>query len=338
MLCIPFAALTAGAATMYVDRITVEIDVPVDGVELKTTASLTAYCDYLNAAYPASAPAVKINSVAWYKKGTGTPLANNTKAVLGQTYVCTIMLVANDGYAFRDNMAQYDNRINDLSTKAEKWQAGSVTYWSFSIEFTAIAAVNTAPTVVIKEANFSPYQGQPMEVIVSANGTNLKYEWQFVYGDSDGGALEWGGAIALSDNARYRGCTTNNFKMHTLSGDTWDYDLSWAKIRCKVTSDAGVGYSPEFWYYSIAPEVLSSASVSGITAPVSGKSPSYSATAGSSNYTVSEIEWFLVDGDDTIILKKHIDSCVFCQSKEELADYKGKKICSLCRDELKGLV
>ena len=42
-----------------------------------------------------------------------------------------------------------------------------------------------------------------------------------------------------------------------------------------------------------------------------------------------------VDGDDTIILKKHIDSCVFCQSKEELADYKGKKICSRCVVEIK---
>lgn len=42
-----------------------------------------------------------------------------------------------------------------------------------------------------------------------------------------------------------------------------------------------------------------------------------------------------VDGSDTIMLKKYLCACVFCQSTEELFDYKGKKVCSACLDEIK---
>lgn len=42
-----------------------------------------------------------------------------------------------------------------------------------------------------------------------------------------------------------------------------------------------------------------------------------------------------VDGSDTIMLKKYLCACVFCQSTEELSDYKGKKVCSACLDEIK---
>ena len=42
-----------------------------------------------------------------------------------------------------------------------------------------------------------------------------------------------------------------------------------------------------------------------------------------------------VDGSDTIMLKKYLCACVFCQSIEELFDYKGKKVCSACLDEIK---
>ena len=42
-----------------------------------------------------------------------------------------------------------------------------------------------------------------------------------------------------------------------------------------------------------------------------------------------------VDGSDTIMLRKYLCACVFCQSTEELSDYKGKKVCSACLDEIK---
>ena len=39
--------------------------------------------------------------------------------------------------------------------------------------------------------------------------------------------------------------------------------------------------------------------------------------------------------DDTIILKKFQRTCVFCNSPEDITDYKGKSICSVCLAEIK---
>ncbi len=39
--------------------------------------------------------------------------------------------------------------------------------------------------------------------------------------------------------------------------------------------------------------------------------------------------------DDTIILKKFQRTCVFCNSPEDITDYKGKSICSACLAEIK---
>lgn len=44
-----------------------------------------------------------------------------------------------------------------------------------------------------------------------------------------------------------------------------------------------------------------------------------------------------VEGADTIMLRKHLCGCVFCQSDEELTEYKGKKVCSNCLSNLKGV-
>lgn len=40
--------------------------------------------------------------------------------------------------------------------------------------------------------------------------------------------------------------------------------------------------------------------------------------------------------DDRIILKKYEPSCVFCFSKENLEEFKGRCICKKCREELLG--
>ena len=39
--------------------------------------------------------------------------------------------------------------------------------------------------------------------------------------------------------------------------------------------------------------------------------------------------------DDKIILCKYSPSCVFCGSNEDVVDFKGKKICQGCLDEIK---
>ena len=41
-----------------------------------------------------------------------------------------------------------------------------------------------------------------------------------------------------------------------------------------------------------------------------------------------------VEGDK-IILTKYVDSCIFCGSKDDLFEFKGKKACQTCIEELK---
>ena len=38
---------------------------------------------------------------------------------------------------------------------------------------------------------------------------------------------------------------------------------------------------------------------------------------------------------DTIILKKYEPACVFCGESRDVSDYKGKKICPDCMEEVK---
>lgn len=41
-----------------------------------------------------------------------------------------------------------------------------------------------------------------------------------------------------------------------------------------------------------------------------------------------------VDGE-SIILKKYEPACIFCSNAKDIITYKGKNICSSCKDELK---
>ena len=38
--------------------------------------------------------------------------------------------------------------------------------------------------------------------------------------------------------------------------------------------------------------------------------------------------------DDRIILKKYEPSCIFCDSMDDIVEYKGKKVCKACRESL----
>ncbi|MCD7749268.1 MAG: AbrB/MazE/SpoVT family DNA-binding domain-containing protein [Oscillospiraceae bacterium] len=42
--------------------------------------------------------------------------------------------------------------------------------------------------------------------------------------------------------------------------------------------------------------------------------------------------------DDTILLKKHQASCVFCSSTRNVVSYKGKNVCPACVQELTALI
>ena len=41
-----------------------------------------------------------------------------------------------------------------------------------------------------------------------------------------------------------------------------------------------------------------------------------------------------VEGDKIILMKHHV-TCIFCGSADELAEFKGKKICKTCLNEIK---
>lgn len=51
--------------------------------------------------------------------------------------------------------------------------------------------------------------------------------------------------------------------------------------------------------------------------------------------TGDDIEIF-VDGD-SIVLEKYTPTCIFCGSKESLADHEGKNVCLACRQKLAAL-
>ncbi|MBQ7474458.1 MAG: AbrB/MazE/SpoVT family DNA-binding domain-containing protein [Clostridia bacterium] len=41
--------------------------------------------------------------------------------------------------------------------------------------------------------------------------------------------------------------------------------------------------------------------------------------------------------DDKIILKKYRPSCIFCGEADGVTDFKGKKICRACLEEMRGI-
>ena len=43
-----------------------------------------------------------------------------------------------------------------------------------------------------------------------------------------------------------------------------------------------------------------------------------------------------VDGD-SIVLKKYEPACIFCGSNRNISDYRGKRVCAACRQELTAL-
>lgn len=47
------------------------------------------------------------------------------------------------------------------------------------------------------------------------------------------------------------------------------------------------------------------------------------------------VEFFVED--DRIILKKYRPSCIFCGEADGVSDFKGKKICRKCLEEMKAM-
>ncbi|HHY13945.1 MAG TPA: AbrB/MazE/SpoVT family DNA-binding domain-containing protein [Thermoanaerobacterales bacterium] len=41
---------------------------------------------------------------------------------------------------------------------------------------------------------------------------------------------------------------------------------------------------------------------------------------------------------DTIILKKYLPACIFCNTAKDIVNFKGKNICVYCREELQDIL
>lgn len=102
--------------------------------------------------------------------------------------------------------------------------------------------VSAAGILVFTEScDTAVYYGGTYDIVVSATGTNLKYQWQ---------AKGTGSWFDLEDNDAYSGMTTPHlqFRLNETfenGGGDWDY----ASFRCKVTGDEGTGYSTTYHMY-----------------------------------------------------------------------------------------
>ncbi len=273
--------ITVNAVAAKVDRVNIEIDVPVDGVKLPQDVKIDYFCDSQNTYFPNSKPPMKVQGLAWYRN-SGTPLSDDYKAKLGETYSLTVFLEPDNGFECASELETANNKINGMSAYTMLF---GDKYWAFSAEFTTIPSVSGKPVISVKKLNLTPYEGEPVEFMIDATGTNLKYQWQIGWADSS-----WASMVDIDDNEKYSGSKTDYFRIHTFFGDT--FDESGFDVRCRVTGDNGETYSQVFNFSFIDRTVVNSINVSGLTTPISGKTPDYSATTSDSEYSVSKVEWY----------------------------------------------
>ena len=55
------------------------------------------------------------------------------------------------------------------------------------------------------------------------------------------------------------------------------------------------------------------------------------------NLVVGKREVEIYTDDDSIVLKKYVPACIFCDSVDDIVEYKGNKICKQCIEKLNAL-
>ena len=280
--------IAVNAASAKVDWVNIEIDVPVDGVKLPQKVSVDFYCDAQNAYFPSANPPMKVDNVSWYKVNTATPLSKDYKAKLGESYTLTVVLVPQNGFECASALQTANNKINNMSAFTNLYGSD---YWTFSADFTTIPSVGGKPVISVKKLNLTPYEGEPVEIMIEATGTNLKYQWQMGWTDGS-----WSPMVDIDDNAAYSGSKTNHFKIHTFFGDTFDENE--LDVRCRVTGDNGETYSQVFNFTFIDRTVVNAIDINGVSTPTYGNTPKYTATTSSSEYNATSVEWYGPKGAD----------------------------------------
>ena len=303
---IPVFAVSAASDKIHIQAVDVYVDIPVNGLPLnkKGDVEIGAVYTSTNEVIAQFDPwdIVKANSIVWYEvysDGTLSPkLKDGTKAELGKTYQCDVLLEIKDGdYQFADGFEK--NRYTLINGETPDYAAvyadsDGKKFPNYVKAYDCIPASTMNPQIVVKNLVLSPYEGNPAEFEIEViGGTNVRYQWQMTDGSTEsGGGLKWNTCVDLADDAKYRGCRTNHFKMHTYFGDTFHEGLNWMNMRCKVTSDQGTFYSPMYWYSTVPRTVVPSATFTGITTPVSGAVPDRTVAAGdTAKYTVTGVDW-----------------------------------------------
>lgn len=288
LLSVPISVLAAEKSV--IDRVEISVDVPVDGVKLKNTATVEEYLDNKNMQTRVPNTATDVYCVLWYKESApSVVLSDGYKAKMGERYIVEVVLETKGDYVFADNMAQYANKVNgNAADTFECRDNDNNLYWSFSTKLDTIAAISGNPVVTYKKMELSPYEGNPMELVVEATGTNLKYQWQICY-DTDA----FDGEVDLDDNKSYKGTKTAHFQMPTYFGYTFDEELNFAKIRCKVTSDSGTSYSQEVWFVVRDRTVVNALAITDLAHPTYGEKADYAVKVGNGDqYKVDRMVWY----------------------------------------------
>ena len=289
---VPSSAIETNAAdTVVIDNAKIDVDVPVNGLELKTSSRIVGYKGKVTYWEGTDDLPFKY-TVTWYESGSGTPLAKKTKAVMGKSYTVSVMLETKSDYEFSSSFGSTNSYLNGVKLKPQKWDTGEKVYYEFTATYATIPAVSGDPIIQITKMQLSPYEGNPAEIVVDVkNATNVKYQWIYTYGD-ESGVGSWGGDLEIMDGLYYEGCHTNHYKQHSYFGDTWDETLNWCKIKCRITCDAGTFYTQEVWYTLIDRTVATDVNFT-VDAPVSGANPDRTAVVSDDSIcTVTSIDWY----------------------------------------------
>lgn len=281
------------------------VDVPVHSLELNGKNDVEISTAYTGAttklAYPDPMDNVfKVASVTWYDmQNPNTPLEAGTKAQLGKTYKVSVQMAVREGFTVRTDANRHPGtKVNGQAADSFSVYTDSANqqYVLFEKTFTTIAQSFDLPEVEILEMNLIPYEGNPVEISVQVTGgTNVRYQWQLVYGASDqsSGGLNFSGVVNLADNHIYQGSRTPNFKLHSCFGDTSD-EVSYFKLRCRVTTDNGTVYSQPVWYTLQDRQVISEkVYATGLSTPKAGGTPDrFVSITSAAKCRITNVEWF----------------------------------------------
>ena len=312
---IPMTIKPVEAATpTYLDRLTISVDVPVDGVTLKHDPQVHVYSDYIKQFYLSDDLPLSC-WVYWTEEG-GKVVEEGAKAELGKKYFVYITLKLLNGYQFPTNLENFAPTINGVEVELVQNPDGT---WSFQTSFTAIAASKEPLRAYYTDLQLSPYEGNPVEMSVEATGgTNIKYQWYVTYGEGfDTGILEYGGAVPLEDNYFWEGCQTPNFKVRTSFNDTFpegSLGSNTFPFACVVTSDTDSVILTDLTFAVRSRTVVNEATFNNLNIPTYGAAPDWSVSSGdSSKYTVTDVKWFGPQNSDGSYTTKLVSGNTFAE-------------------------